>query len=104
MTRKVRLHPGAARDLREAIAWYDSQSPGLGQIALSELRRVVERLRLFPEAYRQLQPGLRQASLARLPLHVIYMFGPETIVILAIVHNRRDPTSISRRVEGRIES
>jgi len=94
MTQRVKLHPGATSDVREAIAWYDGQTKGLGRIVPMELRRVIERLRLFPEAYPQIKPGVRQAAITRLPYHAIYFIKNDSIVIVAVLHVRRDSQTL----------
>jgi hypothetical protein len=104
MSHIVYLHPGAEADLIEAVAWYESRSQGLGRVVLLEFRRLVERLCLFPEAYRQIRPGIRQASLTRLPLNVIYSPLPDAIAILMIPDPRRDPAMTSRKIDERSRS
>ena len=101
MTRRVRLHPAAIADLRDALAWYDRQSPGLGRAVLAEMRRVIERIRLFPYAYRQLRPGIRQAALPHMPLHIIYSSTEDDIIIVAVPHTRREPASVNRNIDDR---
>jgi plasmid stabilization system protein ParE len=104
MTVRVRLHPQAAGDVREAIEWYDNKSSGLGRIVTMELRRVIERLRLFPEASPQIKPGVRQAAITRLPYHAIYVTVDNDIVIIAVLHVRRDPQALERTITERKRS
>jgi plasmid stabilization system protein ParE len=103
MTRRVLVHPGAVRDIRNAIAWYDQRSPGLGQLVLTELRRIIDRIRLFPEAYPSLKPGVRHAGLARLPYHAIYAVAGDSITLLAVMHVRRDGQTIEQHLAGRLQ-
>jgi plasmid stabilization system protein ParE len=104
MTARVRLHPGAADDVREAIAWHDSKASGLGRIVPMELRRVIERVRLFPEAYPQIKPGVRQATITRLPYHAIYITMGDQIIIIAVMHIRRDPQALEQTIMERNQS
>lgn len=50
MSRSLRLHPAAQRELDEAAAYYDAESPGLGSAFLSELDHALQQIRAFPEA------------------------------------------------------
>jgi plasmid stabilization system protein ParE len=101
MSREVSFHPGAEDDLNDLIDRYEKRSPGSRELVLVEMRRVIERLCLFPEAYRQIRPGVRQAVLTRIPLNVIYSPMPTGIVILAIPDPRRDPKMIAQLLEER---
>jgi plasmid stabilization system protein ParE len=101
MTRRIVLHPHAAHDIREAMRWYDQQSPGLGRLVITELRRVVERLRLFPEAYPHMRPGLRHAALGRLPYLAIYCVTAERITLVALMHVRRDRQTVDQLLSAR---
>lgn len=50
MSRPLRLHPAAQRELDEAAAYYDAESPGLGSSFLSEVDHALQQVRAFPEA------------------------------------------------------
>ena len=50
MSRPLRLHPAAQRELNEAAAYYDAESPGLGSAFLSEFEHALQQIRAFPEA------------------------------------------------------
>jgi hypothetical protein len=101
MTRRVRVHPGAVRDIHDAVAWYDHRSPRLGQLVVAELKRVIDRLRLFPEAYLLLKPGIRHAALARLPYHAIYSVAADSFTLIALMHVRRDAQTLDQLLGGR---
>jgi plasmid stabilization system protein ParE len=101
MTRRVVVHPRAATDVREAARWYDQRSPGLGRLVPTELRRVLNRVRLFPEAYPTLTPGVRHAALDRLPYVAIYVMTAETIVLIALMHVHRDGPTVDQLVGER---
>lgn len=43
MIRRLRLHPGALRELHEAAAYYDAVGPGLGNVLVTEVERAFTR-------------------------------------------------------------
>ncbi len=99
--RRVLVHPESAADVRDAVRWYDQRAPRLGQLVLSELRRAVDRLRSFPDAYPQLRPGVRRATVGRLPHLLIYSATDDAVTLLAHAHVGRDPQGIERRLAER---
>jgi len=94
VTRRVQLHPHAARDIREAVRAYDHRWPGLGQLVVSEVRRVLERLRLFPNAYPLIKTGIRHAAIGRLPYHAVYSATDDSIVIFALTRITPEPKTV----------
>ncbi len=99
--RRVLLHTEAAAEFRDAVRWYDDRAPRLGQLVLSELRWVVDRLRSFPDAYPQVRPGVRRATVGRLPHLLIYSATDDTVTLLALARVGRDPWGIERRLAER---
>lgn len=93
---RVRLHPGAAEDLRAAGDWYESQLPGLGLDLMDEVQRALDAICERPATW-PLWPGVaeevgvRRFLLARFPFAVAYVAEAEEIVVLAIAHVRRRP-------------
>jgi toxin ParE1/3/4 len=101
MTRRVVVHPDAEVEIRDAAQWYDQRSPGLGRMLPTELRRVLNRVRLFPEAYPSLKPGVRHAALNRLPYVAIYSVTADAIVLIALMHVRRDDVALDQLIAER---
>ncbi len=101
MSRRRVLHPEAAAAVRDDVRWYDGRAPRLGQLVLSALRRAVDRLRSFPDAYPQVRPGVRRATVGRLPYLLIYSATDDTVTLLALAHVGRDPRGIERRLAER---
>jgi plasmid stabilization system protein ParE len=87
----IRLEPEAENDLLAAWAWYEEQRPGLGHRLVDELdvlfEAIAENPKRFPLKYR----GLRQAIAGCFPYVTYYRETPDAVVVLAILHIRRDP-------------
>lgn len=56
----IRLHPLAAAELEEAVAYYEDQVPGLGQEFLRETRESLSQIAENPEASPEYDPPYRR--------------------------------------------
>jgi hypothetical protein len=56
----VRFLQIAEIELDEAMQWYESQAPGLGEAFLIEVLSAVNRVSLYPEAWRPLDEEVRR--------------------------------------------
>ena len=79
----------ALADIRSAMAWYESQLPGLGDVFLS---RVQERMRVLgesPRGYPQVLEAIRRAPVKRFPYGIYYRERPDRITVLAVFHYKQ---------------
>jgi toxin ParE1/3/4 len=91
VTHPLVLRPQARAELLEARAWYDGERPGLGTEFLTEFRVVVALLREMPEAFPTVHGSIRRVLLKRFPYALYFFLDQDTVVIVAVVHARRDP-------------
>ena len=92
----------AQAELTEAIAYYDSQESGLGVQFVREVKRTLERIAQFPEAWSPLSKRTRRCRTNKFPYGIIYQVRGETILVVAVMHLHREPkTWRSRLGEGR---
>lgn len=94
---KLRLRPAVGDEVEEAAAWYEAQNPGLGsrfaEAFFSMLERIEERPRLYPVVYRE----TRRALFPRpFPYMVLFKIETDAIVVLAVLHQARDPKTWQR--------
>ena len=87
----VRFLEVAQGELDEAIAYYNSQAPGLGDAYLLEALAAIERIRRFPDAWQPLGEQLRRCRLRRFPYGLIYAVDEGGILIVAVAHTHRRP-------------
>ena len=87
----IRLLRPAQRELDEAIAYYESQLPGLGRAFLKEFLSGTARIQFFPEAWHPFSKNTRRCLLRRFPYGVIYSIEPAEILIIAVAHLHRKP-------------
>jgi len=88
---RVRFMPGALADADHAADWYADAEPDkeLDRQFLAELRRVAQLIGERPQAWAELEPGVRRTVLRRFPYSVIYAVEPGEVLILAVAHHRR---------------
>jgi plasmid stabilization system protein ParE len=88
-------------ELDEAIYHYESELPGLGAQFWSEGASAIDRIVGFPEAWQELESGVRRCLLQRFPYGVSYMLRDhDTVVVVAVTHLHRKPRSWRSRLES----
>ena len=94
MTRSIKLHPDAAREVVEARAHYQEISEDLAAAFMHELTTTLNRAANLPESGRAWsQPELerRVYLLERFPYLVIARADLIELRVLAVAHQRRKP-------------
>jgi plasmid stabilization system protein ParE len=95
----VRFLSLADQEVDDAVAWYDQQLVGLGREFLDELDRVVRLVRTYPLIAAQIEPEIRRFLLTRFPYSLIYGIDRETIVVIAVAHQHREPRYWADRID-----
>jgi hypothetical protein len=83
----------AEDELRDAIAWDNEQSEGLGFDFASEVLRTLDRIIRYPQAWAPLSSRTRRCRTNRFPYGVIYQIRKDWILIVSIMHMKREPNS-----------
>lgn len=78
-------------ELDQAVRWYESQSPGLGEAFLIEVLAAADRILRYPKAWQSLDEGVRRCRLSRFPYGLIYAIEDADIMVLAVAHLHREP-------------
>ena len=81
----------ARLEFEDAIEHYNQERPGLGYQFAAEARRTFKRIEQFPEAWHPLSNNTRRCRLKGFPYAVIYNATDQEIIVLALMHMRRDP-------------
>jgi len=88
----VRLDPLAIDDLREAYDWYERQRAGQGLEFTHDVNVTIGVIRRMPASFAEFEPEVRRVRCQRFPYHVYYSIEATEIAILAVYHDRRDPS------------
>jgi plasmid stabilization system protein ParE len=93
----IYLPPAAEADLAQAIAWYESQRPGLAYEFRLSLDATLDQIARYPEACACVTLNVRRALLRRFPYAVYYRGREGLVEIIAIAHTHRDARIWRRR-------
>jgi plasmid stabilization system protein ParE len=85
------IRPEAETDLVTARAWYERQREGLGAAFLLCVEEVLDRIDRTPELYPVVYQDIRRSFTRRFPYAVYYRVAADDVVVLGILHTRRDP-------------
>ena len=91
MSRSLRFHPAAQRELDEAAAYYEAESPGLGNAFVDGLEHVLGQVLAFPEAAPFAREPVRVRVLIVFPYSLHYSVIGEVVLVLSLAHHSRRP-------------
>lgn len=81
----------AKQELDEAITYYETESPGLGNDFLNEALNALDRVGKHPDAWHQCSARTRRCLLRRFPYGVIYVHSENEILVVAVACLHRRP-------------
>ncbi len=88
---RVRLHPEARAELREARRWYYERSPLSATAFTHSVDNAVSRIVEAPTQYPLADQRTRKLVLPRFPFNIFYLQSEPEIVIVAVAHQKRRP-------------
>jgi plasmid stabilization system protein ParE len=91
MKKALIIRPDAELDLAEAYSWYEARVSGLGSDFLLSIDASLSSIQRTPEMYLIVYKNVRRGLVRRFPYGVFYVVEEDRIVILGILHARRDP-------------
>lgn len=79
---EIRFLEIAQVEFDEAVEYYNSESPGLGEEFLLETLKAIERIKLFSNAWHSFSNNTRRCQLRRFPYGIIYqLLDTEALII-----------------------
>lgn len=93
---KIKVSKEAARELEEAVAWYEMEQPGLGSRLISAFEHGARLLSepnppLMPITGNAAELGAKKLILHRFPFSLVTVQHDQTITIVALAHHSRLP-------------
>ena len=88
--RRLVISDRAAAEAALAAEWYETQAIGLGGEFLRVLDAVVAAITREPERFPRTSRTVRRALVRRFPYGVFFREYPDHVVILGVIHARRD--------------
>ncbi|HJZ94146.1 MAG TPA: type II toxin-antitoxin system RelE/ParE family toxin [Gemmataceae bacterium] len=98
MTFELIIDPEAKSDLAQARRWYDDQDPGVGRRFAQAVDAAFQRIKERPHLYPLVTEDVHFITPRRFPYVVYYRVEGSNVVVLAIVHQRRDSAVWRRRL------
>jgi toxin ParE1/3/4 len=86
--------PAVEADVAEAAEWYETRLPGLGQRFVLAVKSADQLLLSNPSRYPVRFSDVRRLNLGDFPYAIFFSVRDEEIVVLAILHTRRDTRPI----------
>ena len=95
---RVQLADGAKRDFNEGLHWYRKRSDQAADRFTEMTDITIGRILKDPTRYRQIRPNIRTICYKRYPYSLIYLIQPDTLVIIAVAHDKRREGYWNRRL------
>lgn len=91
MNRRTFVRPEAQINIREAAIWYEQRETGLGHRFAAEIRQSLRSITKTPLRFPLIENGVRRLLLHRFPYAVYFIVDGDSVVILAVLHQHREP-------------
>jgi len=100
MKYRVIVRSEAEDDLKEAYSWHEDKRTGLGYDFLLQVDAGLNFIARNPNIHPMEYKETRKHLVKRFPYKIIYLIEKEKIISLAIIHSKRSPVSIKRRIDS----
>jgi plasmid stabilization system protein ParE len=88
---QVRLRRKALTDVSRIRTWYRQIDPALEDRFVRSLNEGLDRIEAYPIAYQVLYRNTRRVQLDKFPYSVFYLVQDSEIIVLAVIHHKRNP-------------
>ena len=88
-------------EFEEAVGFYKERGRQLGTRFASEVRATIRRIIDTPERWRVLEADVRRCFVRVFPYSVLYTVERDFILIVAIMHGKREPGYWRHRLESK---
>lgn len=76
---------------KEGYEWYEAQRQNLGIEFIDEIDAVINKIEETPQRYKKVYKNIRRALCKRFPFAVFFMATNQYIVVIGVLHQRRQP-------------
>jgi plasmid stabilization system protein ParE len=87
----------AENDISDIVFWYENQVPGLGNRFITSLDATFHSIKRNPQIYPKIYKEFRRALLPRFPYAVFYIIEKNSVIVLAVMHGKREPKTWQKR-------
>jgi len=86
-----RFHPEALNEFEAATRYFAERQPGLELRFMSNVEAAIQRVCEAPRRWRILEGEVRCCLVHVFPYAVLYVVEPRDVLIVAVMHCRREP-------------
>src|SRR5580698_3792581 len=97
---RFEFHPEALEEYDAAAAYYAERVNGLDLRFIEAVEEAVAKIRATPLRGRILDGEVRRCLTRVFPYAVLYTIEPDYILIIAVMHSRREPGYWKHRLKG----
>jgi plasmid stabilization system protein ParE len=97
---EIRVLSCAEREFVDVVDYYNAERPGLGYEFAEEVAATFDRIGSFPQAWPLFSKRTRRCVISRFPYGVLYQTRADCILVIAIMHLRRDPLEWKQRARN----
>lgn len=88
---KVEFLKSAKLDIQHAWTWYNFQKDKLGDEFLEEVGKLQSQIETNPKQFPKTKKDIRKAVVKRFPYIIFFVIKSQSIKIIAVFHNSRNP-------------
>lgn len=96
---KVGFLRPAELEFSDAVDYYNEQSDGLGYLLAAEVKKTIDRIIQYPEAWTSLSKRTRRCIVNKFPYALIYQQRQNSIIIVAMQNLHQHPDSWNSRLK-----
>jgi toxin ParE1/3/4 len=93
------FHPEAVEEYEDATRYYAARSAGLADRFIECIEAALSHIVDAPERWRVLEGDIRRYVVRIFPYVILYSIEPEYVLILAVMHCKREPGYWRARAE-----
>lgn len=97
MSFQVRYLQEVREDIQDAWLWYEEQKEGLGDEFVDHVETAIQKISLNPFRFPIASENRRKAVLPRFPFTIFFEVVEPDIIIIAVFHFSRNPSSWKNR-------
>lgn len=94
------IRRAAESDIRDAYSYYEACRVGLGQEFLLSVEATLARISRNPEQFRSVHKDIKRVAIHRFPYAIFFIVRNDSVIVLAVMHARRDPAQWHGRQEA----
>jgi toxin ParE2 len=95
----VEFLAAAQAEYDEAVAYYDSQQPGLSAQFADEVKHALQKILQYPEAWAPISQRTRRCQTHKIPYGIIYRMRGDVLLVIAVMHLHREPRTWKSRLK-----